>query len=133
MTLQASTAAYLTQCRQALAKEQSISLSETGNWSHVDKQKVHVDWDILYKEMAPLIADSAPSSREVQSLMAQHHEIAKRFYSPTKDAYIGMALFYQENPDMNKFHNSYHPNMVNFLGEAIFVYANKNLSGTSST
>ncbi len=121
------------QCRQALAKEQSASLSETDNWSHVDKQQVHVDWDILYKEIEPLITGTSPSSREVQSLMERHYAIAKRFYSPTKEAYIGMALFYRENPDMEKFHNSYHPNMVDFLGEAIFVYANKNLSSTLST
>ena len=128
MTLKASKAEYLTQCRQALATEQSISLAQTDNWSHVDKNQVHVDWDILYKEIVPFIANGFPSSAEMQPLMERHYAIAKRFYPPSRDAYIGMALFYEENPDMKSFHNAYHPRMVEFLGEAMYSYAKKNLT-----
>ena len=127
MTLQASKTEYLEKCRQALATEQSASLAQTDNWAHVDKKQVHIDWDVLYKKMEPLINSSSPSSPEVQSLMGQHHAIAQRFYSPSREAYIGMALFYQENPDMKAFHNSYNQNMVEFLGEAIYAYAQINL------
>lgn len=127
MTLQHSTPEYLEQCRQALAAEQAKSLAETNNWSHVDKAQVHIDWDILYKEIAPLIDGSLPSSSEVQLLMARHCSIGARFYPPSQKAYIGLALFYSENPDMKAFHNAYHPKMVEFLGEAIFFYANRNL------
>ena len=127
MTLQNSTAEYLEQCRQALTTEQTKSLAETENWSHVDKPQVHIDWDILYKELAPLIDGSLPSSSEVQSLMARHCSIGSRFYPPSKKAYIGLALFYEENSDMKAYHNSYHPKMVEFLGEAIFFYANRSL------
>jgi hypothetical protein len=127
MTLQDATPEYLEQCRQALTAEQTKSLAETENWSHVDKAQTHIDWDILYKELVPLIEGSRPSSSEVQSLMARHYSIASRFYSPSRKAYVGMALFYRENPDMREFHNTYHPQMVEFLGEAVFVYANDNL------
>ena len=112
MTLQNSTAEYLEQCRQALTTEQTKSLAETENWSHVDKPQVHIDWDNLYKELAPLIDGSLPSSSEVQSLMARHCSIGSRFYPPSQKAYIGLALFYNENPDMKTFHNAYHPKMI---------------------
>jgi hypothetical protein len=68
MTLHESTPEYLNECREALSTEQTKSLAETNNWSHVDKTQVHIDWDILYKELALLIDDSLPSSPEVQSL-----------------------------------------------------------------
>ena len=110
-----------------MAAEQTKSLTETDNWSHVDKQQAHVDWDVLYKELVPLVNGSLPSSPEVQSFMERHYSIASRFYAPSHKAYIGMALFYQDNPDMKAFHNSYHPKMVDFLSEAIFVYAQCNL------
>lgn len=127
MTLQDSTPEYLEQCRQALTAEQTKSLAETENWSHVDKTQTHIDWDVLYKELTPLIDGSLPSSPEVQTIIARHYSIASRFYLPSQKAYIGMALFYRDNPDMKAFHNAYHPKMVDFLGEAIFFYANRNL------
>ncbi|MES2048049.1 MAG: TipAS antibiotic-recognition domain-containing protein [Pseudomonadota bacterium] len=127
MTLQTSSHEYLEQCRQAMAQEQSKSLAETANWSHLDKAQVHIDWDILYTELAPLVESSLPFSAEVQSLMERHYSIASRFYLPSKMAYIGLGLFYQDNPDMKAFHNAYHPKMVDFLGEAIFVYAKNKL------
>ena len=127
MTLHNSSPEYLEQCRLALTTEQTKSLAETENWSHVDKQLVHVDWDILYKEVSFLVDDASPASPEVQTLMMHHYSIASRFYPPSREAYIGLGLFYQDNPDMKAYHNAYHPKMVDFLGEAIYAYAQSNL------
>ena len=127
MTLKNLPSHYLEQCRQALAEQQARSLAETENWSHVDKQQVHIDWDILYKELAPLVGASLPSSPAVQSLMSRHYSIAVRFYTPSKEAYIGLGLFYEYNLDMKAYHNHFHPGMVDFLGEAMYVFAQGNL------
>ncbi len=118
---------YLNHCRQALAIEQAKSLAETNNWSHVDKAQVHIDWDILYKEVAQVIDHAAPDSETAQALIARHCEIASRFYPAQKDAYIGLALFYEDNADMKAYHNGYHPKMVEFLGNGIYAYAMQRL------
>jgi hypothetical protein len=110
------------QCRDALSAEQAASLAATQQWAHVDKQQVHADWDLLYKALAPH-TDQPADSPQIQAFMAQHYAIVSRFYAPSKLAYIGMSLFYQENPDMQAFHNAYHPKMVEFLGQAMTVYA----------
>jgi len=125
--MQRPSAEYLEQCRAALASEQAQSLAETANWSHVDKEQVHRDWDALYRELAPLVGNASPSAPQVQALMVRHHEIVSRFHAPSKLAYIGMSLFYQENDDMRNFHNAYHPDMVAFLAEAMPLYADQNL------
>lgn len=127
MTLLAAPADFLEHCRQALAAEQARSLAETHNWSHVDKPRTHADWDVLYRDIAPLIDQSTPASPAVQQLMARHYDIVSRFYPPSQLAYIGMALFYRENADMKAFHDGYHPQMVAFIGEAIWVWAQQNL------
>lgn len=118
---------YLQECKTALDAEQARSLAETDNWSHVDKLKVHLDWDALYKELAPLLDRLLPSSPEIQAIMARHYTIVSRFYAPSQKAYIGMSLFYRENQDMKAFHSAYHPNMVEFLTEAMPIYAHENL------
>jgi predicted choloylglycine hydrolase len=118
---------YLQECRVALSSEQARSLAETDNWSHVDKQQVHLDWDALYQELVPMIQRLPPSAPEIQSIMARHYDIVSRFYRPSKQAYIGMSLFYGENQDMRNFHTTYHPNMVEFLAEAMPIYAHEHL------
>lgn len=127
LSLQSADQKYLNQCRSALASEQAKSLAETNNWSHVDKTQVHVDWDLLYKEIAKVVDTVNPSSPAAQKFIARHCEIVSRYYPPKKDAYIGLALFYDENADMKAYHNSYHPKMVEFLGDAIYTYATSNL------
>lgn len=49
---------YLRTCRSALAAEQAKSLADTDGWAHVDKQQVHVDWDVLYKKLAAMLDHS---------------------------------------------------------------------------
>ncbi len=118
---------YLEQCRQALQQEQTASLAASNNWAHVDRPKVHADWDALYKKLSQHIGVSDTNDAAVQSLMDEHFAIATRFYTPSKLAYIGMGIFYRENADMATFHNAYHPEMVNYLGDSMVVYAGQNL------
>ena len=33
----------------------------------------------------------------------------------------------RDNPDMKAYHNAYHSKMVDFLGEAIYAYAQRNM------
>ena len=95
--MQNSTPEYLAQCRNALNAEQAKSLSETDNWSHVNKQQVHIDWDVLYKRLVTMLDGSQASSPPIQEIMAQHYAIASRFYVPSRKAYIGMGFFYNDN------------------------------------
>jgi predicted PilT family ATPase len=76
---------YLEECRAALSAEQAKSLAKTGNWAHVDKQKVHTDWDELYRKIAPAIDSLLPSAEPVQALIAEHYGIVSRFYKPSKN------------------------------------------------
>lgn len=127
-----TTPEYLDQCRAAQRAEQAQSLASTNNWSHVDKPQAHADFDAFYKELAPLIDTNDPASPTIQALMARHYAIASRFYPPSRDAYVGTALFYADNADMKSFHTAYHPRMVEFLGDAVYTYAQQNLGAAGS-
>ncbi|MCP9956588.1 MULTISPECIES: TipAS antibiotic-recognition domain-containing protein [Streptomyces] len=116
---------YADECRRALAAEQARSLSQTNDWEHVDRDRVHRDWDTLYREIAARLDDSLPTDPHIQELVGRHFEIASRFYTPSREAYVGMALLYAEDAPMREFHNSYHPRMVGFLGEAMEAYAER--------
>ena len=73
-----------------------------------------------------------PSSPQGQDLIAQHCAIVSRFYIPSKEAYIGTNLFYNENLEMKTFHDEYGPDLVAFLGEAMKIYAHSVRRGRGS-
>ena len=120
-------------CRRSLREEQARSLAETDGWAHVDKARVHADWDALYSEIAVSLDGARPEDDRAQELIERHFEIASRFYAPTREAYIGMAMRYSEDAAMREFHNAYHPRMVEFLGLAMRVFAGRRLSISGAT
>ncbi|MFF7994990.1 TipAS antibiotic-recognition domain-containing protein [Kitasatospora xanthocidica] len=122
---------YEDECRRSLAEEQAKSLAETDNWEHVDRPRVHQDWDALYREIAARLDTSRPGDPHIQELVRRHFDIACRFYTPSMRAYVGMALFYAEDDAMREFHNAYHPWMVEFLGEAMRTFAERAAASTS--
>lgn len=119
---------YADRCRRSLSEEQARSLAETDGWAHVDKDRVHADWDALYTKIAGSLDGARPEDDLSQELIAKHFEIASRFYTPTREAYIGMAMLYSEDAAMKEFHNAYHPEMVDFLRLAMGVFADRRLS-----
>jgi hypothetical protein len=118
---------YLQTCRDALAQEHAASLAATNGWAHVDRDQIHAEWDQIYHAMAQDLEQRNAEDSATRELVGQHYRIACRFYTPSKEAYIGMALFYRENEDMRRFHNGYHEDMVEFLVEAITSFAQHRL------
>ncbi|MFJ9811079.1 TipAS antibiotic-recognition domain-containing protein [Streptomyces sp. NPDC101158] len=117
---------YEDQCRRALAEEQARSLAETNGWEHVDRERVHQDWDVLYREITVFLDGGClPGDEQVQELVRRHFDVVCRFYVPSREAYVGMSLFYAEDEAMRAFHDSYHPRLVEFLGAAIKVFADQ--------
>ncbi|MFD9607863.1 TipAS antibiotic-recognition domain-containing protein [Streptomyces sp. NPDC004290] len=115
---------YEDECRRALAEEQAKSLAETDDWKNVDRERVHHDWDVLYREITTLLGGGPlPGDQQVQELVGRHFDIVCRFYIPSRQAYVGMSLFYAEDEAMRTFHDSYHPGLVEFMGAAIRVFA----------
>lgn len=64
---------------------------------------------------------------EVQQLVQQHYDWINNFWTPTKETYLNLAQLYLDHPDYRDFYNRYHPNLVNFVVEAIIYYAQHHL------
>ncbi len=118
---------YIDACKKALKVEQEKSLLETNNWSHVNKEEVHRNWNLLYEQIAVELDTLDPLDNKAQDFTREHYTIVCAFYKPSKEAYIGMSFFYKEDKGMREFHQSFHVKMLTFLEEAIYIYACKNL------
>lgn len=70
----------------------------------------------------------SPSSNEVQQIIKKHYQMTTIFWTPTRESYIGLSELYCSHPDFVKFYNNIHPKLLDFLMEAMKVFAEHELS-----
>lgn len=93
-----------------------------------DYDQIKQEFDSVHRELSKAIDERlSTGSQEVQSLIQRHFQIISRFYNPTKEVYAGLADLYLEHPDFRKMYETFHPQMVTFLAEAMKLYAQRNL------
>ena len=67
-----------------------------------------------------------PDSDEVQALTLDHYNWVNNFWTPTCETYLSLGQMYLDHPDYRVFYNRYHPDLVEFLMNAMTVFAKKN-------
>lgn len=105
------------------------SKKRSAEWGSQEWKDVKQEGEAIYQAVSDCIEQGlGPRSDEVQALIARHVQLMGRFYDVTKDVYVGLTHLYVEHPDFRKFFAPYHPDLVEFLAEAMRVYAYKHLS-----
>lgn len=83
----------------------------------------------LFKELVRCIEKGLdPTSGEVQKIIEKHHAFLSQTHSATKEVYQAMAQLYEEHPEFRKQLDPFHPNLANFMAEAMRVFADQKLS-----
>lgn len=104
------------------------SKKRTAKWGKDEWDDVKHQGDVIHKALVKAIEQGLkPDSDEVQAIIQRHYQMTERFYDVSKEVYIGLTELYAEHPDFKKFFDVYHPKMIEFIGEAMRFYANKNL------
>jgi DNA-binding transcriptional MerR regulator len=104
------------------------SKKHTAKWDKDEWDEVKANGDKIHKDLAASINKGITAeSDEVQLIIARHYQMVNRFYHASKEVYIGLTQLYAEHPDFKKFFDVYHPNMIEFIGQAMRYYANKHL------
>lgn len=105
------------------------SKNNVKTWTKEDWLENKREADAIYTDLASAIEKHLdPSSVEVQALIKKHYQMTTIFWTPTKDSYIGLGQFYGSHPDFVKFYESFHPQLLNYLIEAMEIFAEKELS-----
>jgi len=94
-----------------------------------DWQKFKNEFGSLHTELVEVMEQNFdPDSVEAQKLIRKHYEMILNFWTPTKETYIGLSQLYCSHPDFVKFYNDIHPKLLNYLMEAMKIYAENELS-----
>lgn len=105
------------------------SQKRTVSWGTKEWDAIKQEGNEIYQALAECITkELSPRSEEVQALIHKHYLMTERFYDVSKDVYTGLAQLYCEHPGFGKFFTPFHPQLTEFIAEAMRVYAQKNLS-----
>jgi DNA-binding transcriptional MerR regulator len=115
---------YARQARQRWDPElvdESMKLWKS--YSPEKKQQVMDEGKAIYLDILEYMqAGKAPGSSEVQACLVRWHEHMHYFYEPTWGVLRGLGQMYAISPDFRATFAKMHPDLPDFLKEAIQVY-----------
>ncbi|MCH2180968.1 MAG: TipAS antibiotic-recognition domain-containing protein [Mariniblastus sp.] len=105
---------------------ENILDSETRNdWTEKDWEENLAQASRIYRNMASAMKTGlAPDADEVQTLVRQHHNHSKNFYTMSSQVYIAMAELYRQHPDFRLQLESVDPRLPEFMADAMVCFAN---------
>ena len=105
------------------------SWGKVRHWNKDNWDQFKQEGEQLNQELAKALSKHLkPADNEVQDLIQKHYSWVSNFWVPTKNSYIGLAQMYKDHPDYKYFYNRYHPNLVEFVVEAMGIYSDRALS-----
>ena len=101
--------------------DQSMQLWKS--YSLEKKQQVLDEGKAIYVDILELMrAGKTPKSPEVQACLVQWHQHMRYFYEPSWEILRGLGQSYAASPDFRATFEKMHPDLPDFLNEAIQVY-----------
>lgn len=97
------------------------------NWTENQKIEFIQDMDKILNGLATCLKEKlTPSSKTAQDLMQRHYGWLKLTWFPTNEKYLGLSSLYQ-TPEFRVCFDRFHPELVEYLIEAMRCYAEQNL------
>jgi MerR family transcriptional regulator, thiopeptide resistance regulator len=92
-----------------------------GSYSDEKKKQVLAEGQQIYQDMAAAMP-LGPASAQAQSCVARWHANLRNFYEPTTEILLGLGDLYNDDPDFNATFNKIHPDLAEFMRQAIQIY-----------
>src|SRR5262245_36641075 len=104
------------------------SKEKVKNWTKANWEKSGAAFAEICKDLVGLMGRQLPgNSREVQEVIHRHHQWLKQFWTPTRESYAGHSQLIVDS-DLRKAYEAYHPRLPEYIGAAIRVFAERELS-----
>ncbi|WP_047152327.1 MerR family transcriptional regulator [Aneurinibacillus tyrosinisolvens] len=124
---------YVEELKERYGKQAEELIEEsnenTKNWERKDYKENKEAVDEIHMELAAAINQGLTAeSPEVQRLIRRHYEWVNKFYTPTKEIYAGLGDLYVDHEDFRKMYDSFHPQLAEFLRDAMKYFVGHELS-----
>ena len=95
-----------------------------GSYSAEQKARIGAEGGEIYRDLIGFIGQD-PASPEVQQIIARWHQHIRYFYEPTPEILLGLGQAYAEHPEFVAFYQRMHPELPEFLRDAIMHYGQR--------
>ena len=94
------------------------------NWEQADWDNFKTEGNSFYKDMVDVMLNElSPASPEAQNLVNKQYLLITPLWTFNKASYLKLAESYREDVNFRKFCGLFHPKLLEFLVEAMCVYA----------
>jgi DNA-binding transcriptional MerR regulator len=94
------------------------------DYSMAEKQKIGEEGNAVYQGFVDAMS-KGPGSQEAQACVQRWHDHMNYFWTPNPDQLIGLADLYNDDPRYKKIFDKVHPDLAQFVREAVIIYVNK--------
>ncbi len=94
------------------------------NYSMSEKQKISAEGNAVYQGFVDVMS-KGPASPEAQACVRHWREHMNYFWVPNQEELLGLADLYNDDPRFKKNFDKFHPDLAQFVREAVRVYVNK--------
>jgi DNA-binding transcriptional MerR regulator len=115
---------YAQEAREAYGEEAvNESYKLWNSYTSQQKERIGAEGQAIYEDLVALIQQEKNStSPEVQAVIARWHQHLRYFYEPSVERLLGLGQLYVEHPDFARNFRELHPNLPEFMREAITHY-----------
>lgn len=97
------------------------SMERTKNWTKKDYDRVKKENEEIIHALIAAMPHGV-GSKEVQKVVAQHHQSMNRFYDCSYEIYKNLGKMYVEDARFTAYYDQYRPGLAEFLHKAIDYY-----------
>jgi DNA-binding transcriptional MerR regulator len=94
------------------------------NYTMAEKQKIGEEGNAVYQGFVDAMS-KGPDSREAQACVQRWRDHMNYFWTPNPDQLIGLAELYNDDPRFKMNFDKVHPDLAQFVREAVMIYVNK--------
>lgn len=109
--------------------EQAADVQRTvAGWSREEATEVHGEMAAVHRRLAELMGAGEPvDAPAVQDAVGAHHAWVSRFWTPGREAYVGLGEMYVEDARFTATIDAYGTGLSPYLRDAMAVYARTRL------
>ena len=94
------------------------------NYTMAEKQKIGEEGNAVYQGFVDAMS-KGPDSQEAQACVQRWRDHMNYFWTPNPDQLIGLAELYNDDPRFKMNFDKVHPDLAQFVREAVMIYVNK--------
>jgi DNA-binding transcriptional MerR regulator len=120
---------YAAEARERYGEVAVEAQARAASWDDDTARGIKEEGDAVNRDAAALLQAGVPvDDPRVQDVIARHHAWVSHFWTPGRDAYIGLGRLYVDDERFTATIDAAAPGLAAYLRDAMAVYANARLS-----